>query len=211
MDNTEKQHFSIGEFFEQHEVRIPILQRDYAQGREGKEYIREVFLKDIFDAVTSNKPLMLDFIYGFTEGNVFYPLDGQQRLTTLWLIYWYMAVQSDSWQAEKLYLKRFSYQTRKSSRAFCQALCNNFPDSIKLDNEDVVAYIKNQPWFFAAWEKDPTISAMLRMLDGTTNKQDGIACVFRGIAKKKNKWTSQLVVFKNNISFFVFCMFFIFN
>jgi hypothetical protein len=200
---------SVGGFFEKYNVCIPILQRDYAQGREGKEYIREVFLKDIKDAITNKQPLTMDFIYGYQERkkeqdeeyNVFYPLDGQQRLTTIWLVYWYLALSSKKLESEKAYLCRFTYQTRKSSREFCEALCANHID-YDPKKDHIVDRIKDQKWFFAAWKNDPTINAMLRMLGGT-NGRDGIEPVFSSLAFQQRTWERKLDLFKNNISFFV--------
>ena len=69
-------------------IIIPIIQRDYAQGRKGTDVtrIRERFLDSLYKAVTE-KPITLDFVYGDidSEGNMT-PLDGQQRLTTLFLL-----------------------------------------------------------------------------------------------------------------------------
>ncbi|UKI17806.1 MAG: hypothetical protein L6V80_06700 [Bacteroidales bacterium] len=49
-------------------IVIPIIQRDYAQGREGKEFLRERFLGQLFDALKDNaNPLVLDFVYGSVE------------------------------------------------------------------------------------------------------------------------------------------------
>lgn len=35
-------------------IVIPIIQRDYAQGREGREFLRERFLGQLFDALKDN-------------------------------------------------------------------------------------------------------------------------------------------------------------
>ena len=78
-------------------IVIPIIQRDYAQGRIGKEYLRQRFLGQLLCALKTDTPeskLVLDFVYGSTEGNILYPLDGQQRLTTLWLLHWYLALRA---------------------------------------------------------------------------------------------------------------------
>lgn len=200
----------VGEFFEKYNVCIPILQRDYAQGRDGKEYIREVFLKDIEDAVENNKPLTMDFVYGYQEHkkeydkeyDVFYPLDGQQRLTTVWLVYWYLALRACKLNSEIDVLSRFTYQTRKSSREFCEALCKRENNIYYKENNGLVDYIKDQRWFFSAWKNDPTINAMLRMLGGTNGK-DGIEPVFSGMAKQPRKWEQWLKQFKQCITFCV--------
>lgn len=74
-------------------IIIPIIQRDYAQGRKKPEVarVRERFLEALYRAITE-KPITLDFVYGDidNEGNMT-PLDGQQRLTTLFLLHWYAA------------------------------------------------------------------------------------------------------------------------
>ena len=74
-------------------IEIPIIQRDYAQGRKSPEVdrIRKRFLSSIYIALTENKPQKLDFVYGDIDDNkVLTPLDGQQRLTTLFLLHWYI-------------------------------------------------------------------------------------------------------------------------
>ncbi|MGX9463032.1 DUF262 domain-containing protein [Shewanella sp. A14] len=70
---------SFWELLNLHKIEIPIIQRDYAQGREDKKEIRENFLGALFESVNENKPIKLDFIYGNLEQNVSHPLDGQQR------------------------------------------------------------------------------------------------------------------------------------
>ena len=175
---------NLGQLLENYEVTIPILQRDYAQGREGKEYIRENFLKDIKSCVNPNnkEEHKADFIYGYCDGNEFFPLDGQQRLTTLWLACWYLAVRADklSYNTKK-YLLKFSYETRKSSREFCEKIC----EEVKYESDTgILDYIKNQTWFLAKWNNDPTINSMLRMIEGTSNT-DGIEPVLGKIGSKK--------------------------
>lgn len=83
-------------FLKENEIEIPIIQRDYAQGRLGKEYLRQGFLsnlKDALDEKNNEAELKLDFVYGSVENDILQPLDGQQRLTTLWLLHWYIALR----------------------------------------------------------------------------------------------------------------------
>ena len=72
-------------------MRIPLFQRDFAQGRPdaASREIRTQFLEALLTAVAGGDPIGLDFIYGKIANTVFYPLDGQQRLTTLLLLHWY--------------------------------------------------------------------------------------------------------------------------
>lgn len=74
-------------------IVIPMIQRDYAQGRESAEVkrVRERFLEALVQAITDT-PITLDLIYGdIDKKGVLTPLDGQQRLTTLFLLHWYAA------------------------------------------------------------------------------------------------------------------------
>ena len=201
---------SFWNFIKENEIEIPIIQRDYAQGRLGKEYLRKSFLADIKNALDNgNKSKMkLDFVYGSVENDKMSPLDGQQRLTTLWLLHWYIAFMSGNLNEDVCKtLAKFKYETRISSREFCENLCKpeNFTDyekykSTKGDRK-VVEYITSRTWFYSAWKQDPTIQSMLRMLGGTeiNDKKsgedivDGLEEVFKNtdFAEYWNRLTSD--------------------
>ena len=166
-------------------VVIPIIQRDYAQGRKDEKTtsIRRKFLVQLHDALSGTHPADLDFVYGTINGQgEMLPLDGQQRLTTLWLLHWYVACKSgllaEKDSSVRDTLKKFTYETRTSSREFCERLCEM---TVSNGKSPVSAFIQDQTWFYSAWKQDPTIQAMLRMLSGTGNKDgDGIEQVFQG-------------------------------
>lgn len=146
-------------------IEIPMIQRDYAQGRKSQEVdrIRKRFLSSIYTALTENKPLKLDFVYGDIDDNkVLTPLDGQQRLTTLFLLHWYIARHEDVEASKMEFLHHFSYETRFSARTFCQHLVDYTPDfAVENLSEDII----DQSWMPLDWKNDPTINAMLNMLD----------------------------------------------
>lgn len=167
-------------------IVIPIIQRDYAQGRKDADIarVRSRFLESLYKAVTA-KPITLDFVYGDidAEGNMT-PLDGQQRLTTLFLLHWYAAKKGNIPPADYEFLKRFSYETRYSARYFCTDLVNYMPEfKTKLSKE-----IVNQAWFPLDWEKDPTISSMLVMLDAIDDK-------FKEVTELWNKLKANSITF----------------
>ena len=177
-------------FLKENEIEIPIIQRDYAQGRLGEETLRKNFLADLKKAIDAedNVEMKLDFVYGSTENDKLSPLDGQQRLTTLWLLHWYIALRAGKLNDDEdncQTFSKFTYETRISSREFCQNLC--IPEHFeKFDGSDIVGFIIKQTWFYSAWKQDPTIQSMLRMLGGTkiNNKKgedivDGIEELFR--------------------------------
>lgn len=163
--------FTLKYLLESYKVMVPQIQRDYAQGRESESELRKGFVTKIKQTIQENEPkLNLDFIYGYTEKagkdeEVFIPLDGQQRLTTLWLTHWFLAPRIEDKISEeaKAYLSKFTYETRVSSKRFCHNLIQQ-PLSIA-DDITLSQQITDTPWFMASWSNDPTVLAMLNMLD----------------------------------------------
>lgn len=157
------------------DIEIPIIQRDYAQGRKdkGTMEVRSTFVETLLEHLQSGDNIDLDFIYGSmkeSDKTVFIPLDGQQRLTTLFLLHCYLAHKEDERENfltifhnnEK---SRFTYETRTSSREFCDALVMNGFDFENLIDDSISETIKDASWFYMSWEDDPTIQSMLTMLD----------------------------------------------
>lgn len=132
-------------------VNVPLIQRDYVQGRvhnvtsrtseELKEKYKEEedkrnrFVSQLLEALKSGMPKKLTFIYGVNSLNdraisgehkeSFVPIDGQQRLTTLFLLCWLVKERISGVQiSEEMMkgLKGFRYMTRPSSSYFCEAL-----------------------------------------------------------------------------------------
>lgn len=187
-------------------ISIPMIQRDYAQGRKfrigkkgnaelnptGRKFINEIFSTLL--AASEDGHLELDFIYGsitqeksagsVEKLNVFSPLDGQQRLTTLFLLYWFIVGAELSLDKKKelsQILHNFVYLTRRSSTDFCQQLVNElernnveylcrkdavFEDGVEIEPaSNLVTQIKDLHWFHDAYKLDPTVVSMLNMLD----------------------------------------------
>ncbi|MFH6993691.1 DUF262 domain-containing protein [Flavobacterium sp. FlaQc-48] len=152
-------------------IEIPIIQRDYAQGRhdEKTKKIRNGFLSSIITTLEKeNSFLELDFVYGNVENNILQPLDGQQRLTTLFLLHWFLAFKTNNVQENIDNFLKFTYETRISSREFCNELTKNWSDLG--EGEILSEKIADSKWFFLSWKKDPTIKAMLTMLDAIEEK-----------------------------------------
>ena len=157
-------------------IEIPVIQRSYAQGR--KTPFTDSIRKSLLDAIQNalkNNGMVLDFVYGtINDSSKFEPLDGQQRLTTLFLLHWYFASKEKREEAKET-LGKFSYKTRISSERFCKELAQFFlnPDEdekLKQGKSSLSKIIENQSWFAPAWKHDPTVLAMLTMLDDIHNK-----------------------------------------
>lgn len=157
-------------------IVIPIIQRDYAQGRKSKEVdrIRKRFLASLKNAVLST-PITLDFIYGdIDKDGTLIPLDGQQRLTTLFLLHWYVAKKENINNSEWQFLKNFTYETRYSARDFCGKLVDFTPSFCYKISEEIT----DQFWFPLDWNNDPTISSMLVMIDAIDEEFKNISSIW---------------------------------
>ncbi|MEI0526112.1 DUF262 domain-containing protein [Brachyspira murdochii] len=175
-------------------VVIPMLQRDYVQGKKSKISIAEAFLHNIFGVLDGNQnKLHIDFIYGYLEDNNFILIDGQQRVTTLWLLYLIIYKINNDFDNIKKLLSNFSYRIRESSSKFCKNLINK---ELNLD-VNPKEYILNSTGTFGKTDElnnDPTIKAMLNMMD----------LIYKKI---EDKDTQTLNKYKNNLDNITFSIF----
>ena len=164
-------------------VVIPIIQRDYAQGRASAQEIRTQFLDVLWTTLSlppdaPQLPLDLDFVYGSLDepAKAFCPLDGQQRLTTLFLLHWYLACRDGNCADFQEWMRsgnmsRFTYMVRPSSQEFFNELVGTPLDLSALlpadtgHSNELSKTIMDSPWFFLFWRQDPTILSALEMLD----------------------------------------------
>lgn len=224
----------------QHRIEIPIIQRDYAQGRDNNETndIRIGFVNELQKAIAENgETLHLNFVYGKVKGvqnaqqlirnkeavqnmlsavksysqtldlsidfqlveqehnddgthyTAFVPLDGQQRLTTLFLLHWYLLkrLSKPNEPNELKELLNFSYKIRPSSKDFCEALINK-PLTINDKKGKLSEQIEDANWYFLHWSKDPTVKGMLNMLDtihSVFNDKDSLVNYWKNLQNGK--------------------------
>ena len=198
---------TLWKILKESKIVIPIFQRDYAQGRSGKEDLRKRFLNEIKSSLESNSELLLDFVYGTKKEDVIYPLDGQQRLTTLWVLMWYaifMSSNNDNADKDKRkewlrWLSNFTYETRPSSKNFIEWLCSEeLLNKTPKPSCYLSDFIQNQTGFYSGWKQDPTVQSILRILSGTqvlnkktrkieTPYKDGIEQIFKEFDKDNFK------------------------
>lgn len=176
-------------FIKNHDIQIPLIQRDYVQGRitdKKSEEKRNNFIRVLFNALLNGTtPCSLDFIYGAEEdygtGNTqanspFLPLDGQQRLTTLFLLHWLLLQKAkpideseenhseavENFKSRIQLLSKFSYKTRISSGRFCQKLTQ----TEFTPQESLMEQIRTKYWYDDDMQSDLTVQAMMEMLRG---------------------------------------------
>ena len=167
------QEYTFSKLLEQYDkILVPMIQRDYAQGRTDKKAtdVRNNLLNDIF----CGKDVHFDLVFGSKEKriidgkemNCFIPVDGQQRLTTLFLLFLY-GLKAGKTNIE-LDLSKFSYDTRRAASDFCESITS--VEWTVQEDKKVSDVIKDSSWFMNYWEKDPTVEGMLNMLDAIHEK-----------------------------------------
>lgn len=184
----------FADFLHDYIIEIPRIQRDYVQGRANnsdEKEKRDNFINNLIRALLDpNYTCALDFIYGTIsvtdKQKVFIPLDGQQRLTSLYLLHWYLLYdlevkktdESEPFDKDGSHLKllngHFKYANRNSSTEFCDRLTTK--ETFNFEHcGDIVYVITQQAWFDDEWVYDPTIETMLTMLsviEGKLKKQN---------------------------------------
>ncbi len=171
------QHGIDGDNFTQ--LLIPTIQRGYAQGRSDEQQVRDGILKEMFDGMAKEQTVEFSFIYGSRHGESFELLDGQQRLTTLFLLHLYIYVREQQ-SVPTWFVNRFSYATRKTSHDFIQKLTEL--QTIATETKSPSALITSKLWYTQAYRMDSSVQAMLIMLDAIHQKYNqytGIAFASR--------------------------------
>lgn len=116
-------------------------------------HLKYPFLNALKQSLDEKKEVRLDFIYGDIVDGCFQPLDGQQRLTTLFLLHWYAYMKEKRCNEEnRELLLKFSYETRISSRDFCKALVENCIE-INIQQDRISDIIIDANWFFCHGKK----------------------------------------------------------
>lgn len=165
-------------------IYVPEFQRNYLQGDDSNESIkdkRNCLLDDIFSCIESqSKSIDLGlYIYGRVEesykGKLFYPYDGQQRLTTLYFLYLLIYFKFKNYDEIQSFKKKLSYQTRISTNRFIESFLSWILDSKEKDNiyndfwnkdgKDLKGFIMSQDWFMMTeWNYDVSIINMLSII-----------------------------------------------
>ena len=183
------EYYSLSELFatKNRKIIIPDFQRDYCWGdrthgeKKNLDIVSEFLgtLIEEFDELTSNNSshVLLGKIDAYeSPKNHIYLTDGQQRLTTLYLIIG-MLFRKEQDEILKKKLKRclisdfeeehddhetyLQYSVRESTVFFLRDLVSEY--FIK-ENSLKVSDIHKQPWYFNEYDLDPSIISMLSAL-----------------------------------------------
>ena len=162
---------TLFELLNKYRVIVPGIQRHYVQGDDTVKAreVRTTFIRDVFKHIKGSEPLSLDFIYGpidTSETDAFIPIDGQQRLTTLWLLARYFSdfLNPADKRAVVRLLNRFSYEGRTHATRFCSAFTAEDSAFVGTGRRPSDS-IRRSSWFNSYWMKDKTVAGMLNTLD----------------------------------------------
>ena len=139
------------------ELIIPEIQRDYVWG--DNELVIKRFINNIKN-MKDNEELDIGFFYSYKIYENFNALiDGQQRITTLILLSWYVGVDNTK-------LNNFKFKVRENSNNFLEKLLEQKSAEIPaIDGKKISDKIKNSIWYKRIWDNDPTVKSILNALD----------------------------------------------
>lgn len=124
-------------------ISVPRLQRDYVQGTN--ENIIRPFINDLMNGADA---IDLNYIYGTTDNNGnFQPVDGQQRLTTIWLLRLCL-----SKAAGVEFNVSLQYDAREFANEYCKQLSCATVDEIRNPRQAA--------WYLKVWGDDYSVRAM---------------------------------------------------
>ena len=179
------EEFSLRELFSHdNKIVIPDLQRDYCWGdsayieqeKSQKElvsgFVGDYLMTSFKEKSSTDNDLMLGLVYGYEEPlNCFNICDGQQRITTLFLLLGMVNRYSDgefndfvisSTEMQDDYEPHLLYSIRESTLYFLSDLSLHF--FIK-NSIPCVFLIKKSNWYFDEYERDASVQSMLAALE----------------------------------------------
>jgi hypothetical protein len=174
------------------QILIPDLQRDYCWGNtipEGqKESLAHNFtweLLDLCNRVKSQDSIEISYgiIYTYEYPETFYYLcDGQQRLTTIYLIIGVLNTYLNDSKLSKLLIltnrqPRLKYEIRNSTDYFIKYLLKVFLNHHKQSN---LSDLTKANWYRKEFEDDPSIKsivAAVKTIHSLIKKEDALALV----------------------------------
>lgn len=149
-----------------------IIDDDLSEEQERHEEHLESLLETVSEyAKKSGYEIHSNFkrLNEFVSKDTFIPFDGQQRLTTLFLLHFLVYTKL---YKDVSFLHQFLYKTRESSRDFLEALLNNAADfaTDEVWENSFLTFIQDRNWFYGFWKYDPTVMSMMVMLEAFREK-----------------------------------------
>lgn len=170
--------FNMNDLLHHYTIYIPDMQRDYCWGTtkadKADKHGNSLF-KNFLDTLVQNynenkKDFTMGLFYGYVENNRLYLCDGQQRITSLYLIllYAYKLGKVDKGLLIHNNMPCMQYAVRDSSLFFL----NDLVEHIK--NIKTIGDIKKEDWYFDEYNNDDTIQNIIEVLMTLEKEQNKI-------------------------------------
>lgn len=152
-------------------IYIPDMQRDYCWSMPESDKSKNTLFKNFLDTLVQNcnenkTDFTMGLFYGYVENNRLYLCDGQQRITSLYLILLYAYKLGRVDESLLIYnnMPRLQYAVRDSSLFFLNDLVEHIKNIQSIDD------IKETDWYFEEYNNDDTIQNIIAALSTLENE-----------------------------------------
>lgn len=170
IENNDKINLNI--LLNNYIIYIPDMQRDYCWGTakadKSSNSLFKIFLDTLVQNYKENKTnFTMGLFYGYVENNRLYLCDGQQRITSLYLILLYAYKLGRVDESLLIYnnMPHLQYAVRDSSLFFLNDLVEHIKNIQNIDD------IKETDWYFDEYNNDDTIQNIIAALSTLETKQ----------------------------------------
>lgn len=175
--------FNMNDLLHHYTIYIPDMQRDYCWGMIKSDKAENTLFKNFLDTLFKNfldtkvqncnenkTDFTMGLFYGYIEDDRIYLCDGQQRITSLYLILLYAYKLGRVDESLLIYnnMPRLQYAVRDSSLFFL----NDLVEHIK--NIKTIGDIKKEDWYFDEYNNDDTIQNIIEVLMTLEKEQNKI-------------------------------------
>lgn len=205
--------YSIGKILSGNlQMQIPDMQRDYCWANtiseNNNKSLVENFIEDLIGQVDNEEGLQLGLLYAYESPKNYIQLcDGQQRLTTIYLLLCVLYMKSKDEEILSALIMnpkegpvlRFQYAIRESTLSFLTDLITEVVLHEKSE-EFKLSELRNEDWYFNEYSNDPSIQNILLSLELIDKRLS----IFETEIKSAFDKLSKLIL--NKISFLYFDM-----
>ncbi|MCD8386706.1 MAG: DUF262 domain-containing protein [Bacteroidales bacterium] len=169
---------------------IPDMQRDYCWGDKGNDvplqYKAATFVKGVLLLFKMKRPSILGLLYGYeqpADSQRINIIDGQQRLTTLYLLAGMLYRRTEEPALRQLLISdyqlvddsepRILYQSRREAFYFISDLVTHF----FLNRDGHLSQLEKSTWYYASYDADPSVKSFisaLRQIDAVLEEADSV-------------------------------------
>ncbi len=151
-------------------VVIPDIQRDYCWGSDAPSEKVSGFVKALIDMFAEGRPAQIGIIYGYSDSETpgcIYVIDGQQRLTTLYLLVGMLYRRTRRPDLRRMLMSDYEltddrepqmiYQVRDEALYFMSDLVSEF----FINRNGRLSGIKSAAWYHNVYESDPSVQSFI--------------------------------------------------